>query len=86
MAIVREYGKPDAFITMTCNPNWVEIIVLLPDDQTAQDRPDIVARVWQLKLKAKVADLDEGLLGCLGSPDLRGVCSNKSGTPTITYY
>ncbi|GMF31684.1 unnamed protein product [Phytophthora fragariaefolia] len=45
MAIVREYGKPDAFITMTCNPKWVEIIVLLPDEQTAQDRPDIVARV-----------------------------------------
>ncbi|GMF50480.1 unnamed protein product [Phytophthora fragariaefolia] len=65
MAIVWEYGKPDAFITMTCNPKWVEIIVLLPDEQTAQDRPDIVARVWQLKLKAKLADLDEGLLGRL---------------------
>ena len=22
MAIVRYYGKPDYFITMTCNPNW----------------------------------------------------------------
>ena len=31
MAIVREYGKPDLFITMTCNPNWKEIIdALLP--------------------------------------------------------
>ncbi|GMF48414.1 unnamed protein product [Phytophthora fragariaefolia] len=39
--------------------------MLLPDEQTAQDRPDIVARVWQLKLKAKLADLDEGLLGRL---------------------
>ncbi|GMF49094.1 unnamed protein product [Phytophthora fragariaefolia] len=39
--------------------------VPLPDEQTAQDRPDIVARVWQLKLKAKLADLDEGLLGRL---------------------
>ncbi|GMF49014.1 unnamed protein product [Phytophthora fragariaefolia] len=65
IAIVREYGKPDAFITMTCNPKWVEIIVLLPDDQIAQDRPDIVARVWQLKLKAKLAGLDEGVLGRL---------------------
>jgi len=25
MAIVRKYGKPDVFITMTCNPNWLEI-------------------------------------------------------------
>ncbi|GMF48411.1 unnamed protein product [Phytophthora fragariaefolia] len=32
---------------------------------TAQDRREIVARVWQLKLKAKLADLDEGLLGRL---------------------
>ncbi|GMF29926.1 unnamed protein product [Phytophthora fragariaefolia] len=65
MVTVREYGKPDAFITMTCNPKWVEIIVLLPDEQTAQDRSDILARVWQLKLKVKLADLDEGLLGRL---------------------
>ncbi|GMF56315.1 unnamed protein product [Phytophthora fragariaefolia] len=65
MVIVQEYGKPDAFITMTCNPKWVEIIVLLPHDQTAQDHPDIVARVWQLKLKAKLADLGKGLLGRL---------------------
>lgn len=25
MALVREYGKPDIFLTMTCNPNWDEI-------------------------------------------------------------
>ena len=25
MAIVRMKGKPDLFITMTCNPNWCEI-------------------------------------------------------------
>ena len=25
MAIVREYHKPDFFITMTCNPKWNEI-------------------------------------------------------------
>ncbi|GMF37991.1 unnamed protein product [Phytophthora fragariaefolia] len=68
MAIVREYGKPDAFINMTCNPKWIEIILLLPDEQTAQDRPDNVARVWQLKLKAKLADLDEGLLGAQPTP------------------
>ena len=26
MAIVREYHKPDFFITMTCNPRWPEIV------------------------------------------------------------
>jgi ATP-dependent DNA helicase PIF1 len=25
MAIVLKYGKPDLFVTMTCNPNWREI-------------------------------------------------------------
>ncbi|XP_029172378.1 uncharacterized protein LOC114941527 [Nylanderia fulva] len=44
MAIVRKYGKPDIFITMTCNPNWREIKEnLLPNQQPA-DRPDICAR------------------------------------------
>ena len=22
MALVRKFGKPDIFLTMTCNPNW----------------------------------------------------------------
>jgi len=25
MALVRKYGRPDIFLTMTCNPNWDEI-------------------------------------------------------------
>jgi hypothetical protein len=25
MALVRKFGKPDIFLTMTCNPNWDEI-------------------------------------------------------------
>jgi hypothetical protein len=25
MALVRKYGKPYIFLTMTCNPNWDEI-------------------------------------------------------------
>ncbi|KAE9303541.1 hypothetical protein PF001_g13498 [Phytophthora fragariae] len=30
MAIVREYGKPDVFVTMTCNPTWEEIEEKIP--------------------------------------------------------
>ncbi|KAG2956967.1 hypothetical protein PC120_g28604 [Phytophthora cactorum] len=63
MTIVREYGKPDAFVTMTCSPTWEEIMEKIPDGQTAQDRDDIVAWVWQLKLGAELNDLDEGVLG-----------------------
>ncbi|GMF51296.1 unnamed protein product [Phytophthora fragariaefolia] len=64
MAVVREFGKPDVFVTMTCSPTWDEIQEKIPDEnQSAQDRPDVVARVYQMKLTALLKDLDEGVLG-----------------------
>ncbi|KAK8815307.1 hypothetical protein WA158_003519 [Blastocystis sp. Blastoise] len=51
MAIVRAYGKPDLFITMTCNPNWPEILESLEEGQQPWMRPDIVDRVFYIKLK-----------------------------------
>ncbi|KAB0792783.1 hypothetical protein PPYR_00660 [Photinus pyralis] len=54
MAIVRKYGKPDLFITMTCNPKWKEIRENLMDGQTAADRPDVVARVFNIKHKTLI--------------------------------
>ncbi|KAF1862370.1 hypothetical protein Lal_00026901 [Lupinus albus] len=41
MAIVLNDGKPDIFLTMTCNPSWPEITSELYEFQTAQDRPDL---------------------------------------------
>ncbi|XP_034936444.1 uncharacterized protein [Chelonus insularis] len=41
MAIVRKYGKPDIFLTMTCNPKWLEIEENLLPGQTVADRPDL---------------------------------------------
>ena len=64
MAICREYHKPDYFITMTCNPNWPEIQEHLKEGQTAQDRPDIVARVFKQKKDQLLHDLITG--GVLG--------------------
>ncbi|XP_070510410.1 uncharacterized protein [Cardiocondyla obscurior] len=49
MAIVTKYGKPDLFITMTCNPNWREIQENLLPGQQPSDRPDICARVFNIK-------------------------------------
>jgi len=57
MAIVRYCGKPDPFITMTCNPLWPEITAELLPGQSAQDRPDLVSRVFKLKLNALLHDL-----------------------------
>jgi len=57
MAIVRSCGKPDLFITMTCNPNWPEITAKLLLGQTARDRPELVSRVFKLKLNELLDDL-----------------------------
>ena len=59
MAIVRKCGKPDLFITMTCNPKWKEILESLEpwQKQNPEYRPDLVARVFQLKLKELMHDL-----------------------------
>ena len=64
MAICRKYGKPDLFITMTCNPKWPEIKDALLPGQTPQDRPDIVARVFKQKADQMMDDLTKG--GLLG--------------------
>ena len=57
MAIVRRLGKPDLFVTFTCNPNWPEITEALLPGQQAKDRPDIISRVFKNKLKSLMADL-----------------------------
>ncbi|KAI8533896.1 hypothetical protein RHMOL_Rhmol10G0046100 [Rhododendron molle] len=46
IALVQRFGKPDLFITMTCNPDWKEIKDSLKQGQLAQDRPDLTARVF----------------------------------------
>ncbi len=52
IATSTKLGHPDIFLTMTCNPNWVEIQRSLLPGQSAQDRPDLCARVFKLKLQA----------------------------------
>ena len=57
MAVVRELGKPSYFITMTCNPKWKEIVDTLPNGLKAYECPDLVARVFNIKLNALLHDL-----------------------------
>jgi hypothetical protein len=57
MAIVRQFGSPDLFVTFTCNPEWPEIKDAILENQIPNDRPDIVARVFRLKLKSLLDDL-----------------------------
>ena len=53
MAICRYYGYPDLFITFTCNAKWPEIqeALSLIHGQKAEDRPNIVSRVFRIKLR-----------------------------------
>ena len=57
MSIVKKFGKPDFFITMTASPTWPEIKKNLRKGETAATRPDLVARVFHLKLRALLDDL-----------------------------
>ncbi|GFV41445.1 ATP-dependent DNA helicase [Trichonephila clavipes] len=51
MTYVRAYGRPDLFVTFTCNPTWNEIKELLLVGQSSSDRHDITTRVFKQKLK-----------------------------------
>ncbi|CAF1544942.1 unnamed protein product [Adineta ricciae] len=50
MTYVRNYGRPDLFVTFTCNRNWEEIKEELMDGQEPADRHDLLARLFKLKL------------------------------------
>jgi hypothetical protein len=63
MAVVRTLGKPDLFDTMTCNPRWPEILEALEGGQQPTDRPDIIDRVFKIKLDAHLSDIQAGILG-----------------------
>ena len=59
MAMVSAFGKPDLFITITCNPRWREIVENL-NGQTPANRPDITSRVFKQKLDAMLKDINSG--------------------------
>nr|XP_042913501.1 uncharacterized protein LOC122273506 [Parasteatoda tepidariorum] len=65
MALVRRFGSPEFFITVTCNPQWPELLsairnefnAAIPESLLALTRPDIVARVARLKFRQIVEDI-----------------------------
>jgi len=63
MAIARYYRHPDLFITMTTNPKWIEITQELHPGQSPHSRPDLLTRVFHLKLKALLKDILDGIFG-----------------------
>lgn len=51
MALCRKFGKPEFFITFTCNPKWPEITANLQFGQTANQQPDLIVRASNLYLR-----------------------------------
>lgn len=66
--MVRKLGKPDLFVTVTCNPKWIEIVREC-GGRPASTRPDVVARVFKMKLDSILKDITE--LGVLGKVKAR---------------
>ncbi|MDV3166734.1 MAG: hypothetical protein Q8807_03780, partial ['Waltheria sp.' little leaf phytoplasma] len=61
MTICRWVGYPNLFITFTCNPFWPEIKrELLNRKQSSEDRPDLLARVFKIKLDHLIKQLKKG--------------------------
>jgi hypothetical protein len=66
MVLACYFKKVDLFLTMTCNAKWEEITRELRPGETADDRPDLVSHVFQLKKKALLKDiLEDEVLGCV---------------------
>ncbi|XP_065680663.1 uncharacterized protein LOC136094575 [Hydra vulgaris] len=83
MAVIKKYGKPDLFITFTCNPKWRVIVENLNPGQTAIDRPDLVCRVFKMKLKFFLEDIfKHGVLGKLVS-HVQVIEFQKRGLPHV---
>jgi hypothetical protein len=57
MALPAHFGRPDLFLTMTCNPKWPEITDNLPAGGDPLDHPDLVARVFFSKWMALLSDV-----------------------------
>ncbi|KNF01900.1 hypothetical protein PSTG_05017 [Puccinia striiformis f. sp. tritici PST-78] len=54
MALVRKYGPPSLFITMTANPNWPEITKSISEGGESIDNPTLVVRVFYQKVLALI--------------------------------
>ncbi|GAA0152343.1 hypothetical protein LIER_10849 [Lithospermum erythrorhizon] len=50
MTLVQEFGRPDIFLTMTCNPNWLEIKEHLQPGEDAHNMYDLLIRAFKSRL------------------------------------
>ncbi|CAN7058534.1 unnamed protein product [Brassica rapa subsp. trilocularis] len=65
MTVCKHFGFPDLFITFTCNLKWPEITRYVKSRKLkAEDRSDILCRIFKMKLDSLMDDLTKkNLLG-----------------------
>ena len=85
MALCKAFGYPDLFITFTCNPKWPEVNRFMQKhNASAEDRPDVLSRVFKQKL--------DKLIKCLREKHILGVVSagnhtlNNPLSEILTFY
>ena len=80
MAICGWAGYPNLFITFTCNHKWPELVDFLNRyNLKSEDRPDLVTRIFKIKLNQLIKDIKKG--------DVFGrVKSGKPCSPKINYF
>ncbi|KAF8088731.1 LOW QUALITY PROTEIN: hypothetical protein N665_0531s0004 [Sinapis alba] len=83
MAICRQFGNPYLFITMTVNPNWLEIEQHLATygGDSPNDRPDIECRVFKIKLDQVLEDFKKGTFFKPYTASLHRIEFQKRGLP-----
>lgn len=81
MALVKTFGHLSLFITMTANTKWPKILPKLLPGQLPKDRPNLLARVYHMKLKELHLDVMKRMhLGVCVS-DVHTVEFQKRGSP-----
>lgn len=83
IAICRVYGPPHLFITFTCNPRWPEITMTILENEQPNDRPDIIVRVFHIKLEQLIEDIQSGTIFGPTTAILYSVEFQKRGLPHV---
>ena len=83
IAICRVYGPPDLFITFTCNPKWQKIVNTLRNGEQPSDRPDIIVRIFHMKLQEMIQDIWSGQLFGPTLAILYSIEFQKGGLPHV---
>nr|KAJ0200517.1 hypothetical protein LSAT_V11C600318980 [Lactuca sativa] len=88
MTLVKWFGYPDLFLTLTCNPKWPKVIRFVEaENLKPEDRPDILTRIFKIKLDSLISRLkDEKTLGEVAGDINRVICAelpDKDSEPDL---